>query len=102
MLRMNKIAKSGKRGGRKVGVPNRVTADVRRAFADLAERNADHVHAWLNEVAEQSPAKAIELFLQIAEFCIPKIKASEIDIRSSAGDVRHLSYAELEVRIAAS
>jgi hypothetical protein len=98
---MNKVAKSGRRGGRKAGVPNRVTADVRRLFAELTERNIDHVHAWLNEVAEQSPAKAIELFLQLLEFCIPKMKAMAIDVRSPDVDVRHLSYAELEARVAA-
>jgi hypothetical protein len=97
---MNIVTKSVRRGGgRRAGVPNRITADVRQLFNELTAKNMDNIHAWLGETAAQSPAKAIELWLALAEFCVPKLKALAIDVRSSDSNVRHLTYAELEARV---
>ena len=71
-------------------------ARIRYAFAELADMNVDNVHRWLSEVAQQSPAKAIELFMELAQFSLPKLKAMAIDVRSSDGSVKTLSYADLE------
>ena len=72
---------------------------IRYAMAELADMNIDNVHRWLAEVAVQSPAKAIELFMELAQFSLPKLKAMAIDVRSSDGSVRTLSMAELEARV---
>jgi hypothetical protein len=50
-----------KTGGRQKGTPNRVTADVRQAFADLVRGNLDNVQRCLGRVAQESPARALEL-----------------------------------------
>ena len=71
-------------------------ARIRYAFAELADMNVDNVHKWLGEVAQQSPAKAIELFMELAQFTLPKLKAMAIDVRSSDGSVKTLSYSDLE------
>jgi hypothetical protein len=91
-----------KTGGRQKGTPNRVTADVRAAFAELAVRNFDSIQHWLDQVAHDSPAKAIELFIQLAEFSVPKLRAAAIDARSSDGSVKQLSYADLEACVVSS
>ena len=75
---------------------NLTKARIRYAFAELADMNVDNVHRWLSEVAAQSPAKAVELFMELAQFTIPKLKAMSIDVRSTDGSVKTLSYADLE------
>lgn len=67
------MAKGRKTGGRLKGTPNRATADVRRAFADLLERNADKFNSWLTRVAATDPARALELASKLAEYHIPKL-----------------------------
>lgn len=81
-------------------VANKITRDrIRYAFSELAALNVDNVHRWLSEVAQQSPAKAIELFMELAEFTMPKLKATAIDVRSGDGSVRNISYAELAAKV---
>jgi hypothetical protein len=71
-------------------------ARIRYAFAELADLNVENVHKWLSEVAQQSPAKAVELFMALAEFTLPKLKAMSVDVRSTDGSVKTMSFSELE------
>src|SRR3569833_2971566 len=41
---------------------------IRQAFHLLAANNLDAVQSWLHKVAEDSPAKAVELFIELAKF----------------------------------
>lgn len=50
-------------------------ARLRTALSELAAGNVDNVNLWLQQVAAQSPAKAIELFIQLAEFGAARLKA---------------------------
>lgn len=71
---------------------------IRHAMSELAAGNIQNVHRWLGEVAETSPAKAVELFLQLAEFTLPKVKAIQV-ADTTPGRERSLlgmSVAELE------
>ncbi len=67
-----------KTGGRQKGTPNRVTADIRAALRDLAERNADRVQEWLDRVAEDDPAEAIRLYLSLCRYVVPVLSAAAI------------------------
>ena len=79
------------------GVARAVTQNrIRSAMAELAHMNVDNVHQWLQQVAAQSPAKAIELFMELAQFSLPRLKAVAIDVRSSDGSVKTMSVADLE------
>ena len=64
--------------GRKAGVPNRATAEVRAAFQRLVEENADNMRSWLAAVAEEDPAKALDLMAKLAEYVIPRLSRSEL------------------------
>ena len=66
-----------KTGGRKAGVGNRTTVDVRNAIALIAQDNAGNFARWLNEVASEDPAKAADLYLKAIEYHIPKLARSE-------------------------
>jgi hypothetical protein len=71
---------SGKKGlsGRKPGIPNKVTADVRVAIAAFAERNAPNLSRWLDRVAKTDPARAAEIYLRAIEYHVPKLARTEI------------------------
>ncbi len=69
---------SGNRAGRPKGVPNKATADAREAFKKLMEKNTPKMQKWLDEVAQEDPAKAMELMLKLAEFVLPKLARQEL------------------------
>ena len=71
------MAKGIKTGGRKAGVGNMTTVDVRNAIALIAQDNAGNFARWLNEVASEDPAKAADLYLKAIEYHIPKLARSE-------------------------
>lgn len=64
--------------GRKKGTPNRVTKDVREAIARLAESTVDQVAVWLKAVAAEDPAKALDLWLKMIEYHVPKLARTEM------------------------
>jgi hypothetical protein len=72
------VAKGKKYGGRRKGTPNRVTADVRAAIAQIAQRNVEKFEGWLERTAKKNPAKAADLFLAAIEYHIPKLSRAEL------------------------
>lgn len=64
--------------GRKRGVPNKVTADVRAAITMLLETTAPKLQNWLDRVAKESPDRALEIVVKLAEYHIPKLNRSEV------------------------
>jgi hypothetical protein len=87
-----------KTGGRKVGTPNRVTAETRQVIAYVVDQNIDKLSEWLISVAEgvkvkkvdssmnerdeyivpPNPAKAFFLLHSLLEFHIPKLGRLEV------------------------
>lgn len=88
-------------------------ARIRRAFAELAQGNIEDVQTWLHQVAEgveyvdengkkcrtsPRPLDAIDAFIKLAEFTIPRVKAMAIDV-SDGKSVKRMSVAELQASI---
>jgi hypothetical protein len=76
-------------------IDNVSRARIRRAFAELAQGNIENVERWLHEVAATSPKIAIELFMELAKFTIPQVKAIAIDVNDGKGGAKRLTMAEL-------
>ena len=70
------MAKGKKYGGRKKGTPNKSTADVRAAIAQIAQNNVGKVQQWLEAI--EDPAKRVGLFLDLCEYHIPKLSRAEL------------------------
>lgn len=66
------------RRGRLPGVPNRITSEAREAFTRLIEANANKLQSWLEQVAHKDAERAYRLFLETAEFAVPKLSRTEI------------------------
>jgi len=64
--------------GKPKGAINKTTADVRQAIAMLAESSAPKVQEWLSLVAADDPAKAMDLWLKMIEYHIPKLARTEV------------------------
>lgn len=63
--------------GRKKGVPNKTTADVREAIAKIAKDNVEKVQGWLDLIAAKDPDRAFDLYLRMIEYHIPKLARQE-------------------------
>ena len=50
------------------------------------EDNADRMQGWLEQVAKDDPAKALDLMGRLAEYVIPRLSRSEL--RGADGDGR--------------
>ena len=67
-----------KTGGRKKGVENKTTTEARKAIALFVDNNADRLQTWLDQVAEDDPKKAFELFQSVIEYHVPKLARTEL------------------------
>jgi hypothetical protein len=67
-----------RRGGRAKGTPNKVTQDFRETVRKLLEANTENVSIWLAQVAEDNPAKALDLLTGLAEYAAPKLARTEL------------------------
>lgn len=73
-----KFQKGNKLAGSRKGRPNKVSADVRAAVAQITQRNIESVEAWLLKIKD--PAKRVSLFLALCEYHIPKLARSDIQV----------------------
>ena len=64
--------------GRELGSKNIATKDVRSAIAAFASKNVDRMGAWLDEIEQKDPAKAMDLYLRAIEYHIPKLQRTEV------------------------
>lgn len=82
-------------GGRKPGVPNKVTQEFRETVRQLLDDNRENVGRWLTLVAEgdgtdkgrPDPGKALDLLAKLAEFAAPKLGRVE-HVGDGGGPVR--------------
>ena len=62
--------------GRKAGVPNKSSRDVREAIAEFARANVDQMSEWLEAIPD--PARRLDLYLRAIEYHIPKVARTEV------------------------
>ena len=72
--------------GRQKGSINKVTRETREVIQELIDGNSGNLEGWLEKVAQDDPAKAIELCLKMMEYILPKLSRTE-----HSGGVAHLS-----------
>lgn len=71
------------------------TSRIRNAVSELVHGNAANVQAWLEQVALVSPARAIELYIELLQFALPKLKALAVELNDQSPDSKKMSVADL-------
>ena len=88
----NKVVESRKKnGGRKAGVPNKVTQEARELVKQLLDANLPFLQSWIVSTAEgilddktgkyivqPNPAKACEIVQNLVEYSVPKLARTEV------------------------
>ena len=62
--------------GRKPGVPNKATGEVKQAIAAFTSMNVDKLDEWLNSI--EDPAKRLDLYFKALEYTMPTLARSEL------------------------
>lgn len=72
------------------GVPNKATSLAREAIAKFVDGNAHRLEGWLDQVAQENPEKAFQLFQSVVEYHVPKLARSEQTVTGAdGGPVEH-------------
>ena len=86
--------KKGEATGRPKGAINHTTKNIKEAYQKLIENNLDNMQNWLNQIAEDDPAKAINILMGLSEYVVPKLARAEINTTTT--NAKPLLGAELE------
>lgn len=65
-------------GGSRKNIPNKTTVDIKNAFKQLVEGNLDNITSWMQKVAKENPAKALEFMHQFAQYNVPLLARTQI------------------------
>lgn len=72
---------------------------IRQAFHQLAINNLDAVQTWLHTVAADSPAKAVELFLELAKFSLPQLKETAVTVTQNGNSRTFTSSEDIKAQL---
>lgn len=82
------MAHGGKRkgSGRKAGATQEEIKLAREAIAKFCDLNSAKIQTWFDEVAKDSPDKALEILYKYLEFHVPKLQRTEQQLLDKNGD----------------
>ena len=76
------MAKGKKTGGRKAGTPNKTSAIVRSAIADVVDKYFNSA-TFESDVADLDPKDRISAMEKLEAYVLPKLQATNLDITNS-------------------
>lgn len=79
-----KKGQSGNPNGRKKGVPNKTTTELKETINKIVSISLENYLEDLEKIRKEDPKKAIELSKSLIEYIMPKM--TKVDI---AGELRH-------------
>lgn len=66
-----------KGAGRKPGATSEEIKKAREAISQFCDMNAQKIQTWFDDVAAESPEKALEILYKYLEFHVPKLSRTE-------------------------
>lgn len=73
-----------KRLGRQKGTVNVVTATIRAMFTEFVGFNIAGAQALYEQVARKNPAQALSILTNMAEFVVPKLNRTELNVQGDS------------------
>ena len=71
---------SGNPNGRKKGVPNKTTAELKEIITRIVGNQLEHIENDLNKIRKNDPAEAMRLSQKFIEYVLPK--QTKIDLEA--------------------
>ncbi len=76
------------------GIPNKTNREIREAFQKLINDSLPKIQIWLDKVGEDNPEKALMLIAKYAEFVLPKLSKTEMQMEDDEPEIK-LDYSLL-------
>jgi hypothetical protein len=83
-----------KTGGRTTGTQNRVTVDTKKLMMAIVEYGLSNGKRWLERTAQKNPARALEALAKLAEYTMPKLAKTDIDLHGGVQVLERRFYGE--------
>lgn len=81
-----RINREGRKG------PNQSTKMMKEAFAMLVENNLEHMSEWLDRIAQDDPAKAMDLVIKLSERFVPALARTELTAKDGDSLFKELKF----------
>tara|TARA_R110001632_G_scaffold99335_1_gene206064 strand:- start:563 stop:847 length:285 start_codon:yes stop_codon:yes gene_type:complete len=52
--------------------------ELRECYSDILENNKGNIQNWIDKIAQNDPAKALELIIKLGSYVIPKPRTIEL------------------------
>jgi hypothetical protein len=72
--------------------PNKVTKEIKEAFAFLVENNLDSMNRWLQQTAQEDPRAALELMIKLSERFVPALSRTELTAQDGEDLFKSLKF----------
>ena len=69
---------SGNPAGRPKGSKNKITQEIREAFQLVLENKLPDLERWIQQTAQEDPAKAVDLLLKLSNRFLPELSRQEL------------------------
>jgi len=60
------------------------TDDIREAIREVLIHNTPMLKGWLEEVGKDNPGRALSIFKDLTEFCVPRLQRSDSKLDTSS------------------
>lgn len=83
---------SGNPKGKARGTLNKATTEFKEVLNNLLKDSSDKFQGWIDKIAEDDPAKALDLLSKLAEYVYPKLARTEQQILDKEGKPADASW----------
>lgn len=81
-----------KRGGRTKGTPNKMDTDAKILTEKLVDYGLRNAKRWLEQVAQQNPARALEALTKLMEYRLPKLSKTDTNVQGGVEVIERRIY----------
>lgn len=79
---------------------DRVSAPkIRQMVNELLAANLEEAHQALNQLFKMNPKLGLELYIELAQFSLPKLKAVAVQVDDKSDNPKALTFAQLQAAL---